>query len=60
MLNRKAIAVKEKHPLARAKKHSVLVSLSQADYRQASIESKVTKQTVAAWIADLVNTSTQP
>ena len=60
MLHKKAIAVKGDHPLAIAKKHSVLVSLNEADYRQASIESKVTKQTVAAWIADLVNASTLP
>jgi hypothetical protein len=60
MLNRKAKVVKENHPFASAKKHSVIVSLSDADYRQASIESKVTKQTVAAWIAGLVYTSTQP
>jgi hypothetical protein len=60
MINRKPKVVKENHPFASAKKHSVIVSLNDADYRQASIESKVTKQTVAAWIAGLVNTSTQP
>jgi|HubBroStandDraft_5_1064220.scaffolds.fasta_scaffold292259_1 hypothetical protein len=60
MLNRKPKAFKENRPLANAKKHTVIVSLSDADYRQASLESKVTKQTVAAWIANLVNTSTQP
>jgi hypothetical protein len=60
MLNRKANVVKENNPLANAKKHSVIVSLSEADYRQASIAAKTAKQTVAAWIADMVYTSTQP
>jgi hypothetical protein len=60
VLKGKLKVIKENHPLTTDKKHSVVISLSEADYRQASIAAKATKQTVAAWIADMVYTSTQP
>ena len=60
VLNGKSKVIKENPPLAKAKRHSVIVSLSVADFRQASIAAREAKQTVAAWIADMVYTSTQP
>lgn len=60
MLRGKPEVIKENHALAITKKRSVVISLNQADYRQASIAAKSAKQTVAAWIADMVYTSTQP
>jgi len=60
MIIRKAKVVKENHPNANAKKHSITISLSEEDYRQASIAAKTAKQTIAEWIADMVYTSTQP
>jgi hypothetical protein len=60
VLNRKPKAIKVSHSLTTDKKHSVVITLSEADYRQARSAAKTTKQTVAAWIADMVYTSTQP
>ena len=47
-------------PTIKAKKYGVNISLSEADYLRAKAEAKVTKQSVAAWTADMVCTSTQP
>jgi hypothetical protein len=60
VLRGKPKVIKESYALAITKKHSVVISLSEADYRQASIAAKSAKQTVAAWIADMVYTSTRP
>jgi len=60
VLNEKPAALKQINPIGRSKKHSVVISLSEIDYRHASLAAKSTKQTVAAWIADMVYTSTQP
>ena len=59
MLKGKPKVIKDRIP-ASAKKYSIVISLNEADYQQASIEAKKTKQTIAAWIADMVYTSTQP
>ena len=45
--------------VANAERRSVLISLSEADFRQASIAARSTNQTVAGWIAGMVCTSTQ-
>ena len=54
MLSGKLKVIKENRPLANAKKHSVVLSLSEADYRQACIAAKNAKQPLAGWIADIV------
>ena len=59
MLKGKPKVIKDRIP-ASVKKYSIVISLNEADYQQASIEAKKTKQTIAAWIADMVYTSTQP
>jgi len=60
MLNEKPTVLKQINPVGRDKKHSVVISLSETDYRHASLAAKSTRQTVAAWIDDRVYTSTQP
>ena len=60
MLKGKSKVVKENLTLANTKRHSVVVSLSATEFRQATIAARDAKQTVAAWIADMVYTSTQP
>jgi hypothetical protein len=52
--------IKLKQPHREAKRHSVTVSLNESEFRQVSIAAKGANQTVAAWIADMVYTSTQP
>lgn len=56
MLSGKPKVIKENRPLANARKHSVVISLSEADYLQARIAAKNAKQTVAGWIGDMVYT----
>ena len=56
MLSGKLKVIKENHPFASAKKHSVVISLSEADYRQARIAAKNANQTVAGWIGGMVYT----
>lgn len=60
MVDKKDLLVRGSYPVANAKRRSILISLSTADYRRACVAARSTKQTVAAWIADMVNTSTQP
>jgi hypothetical protein len=60
VLNGKPKVIKVNRPRAIAKKHSVIVPLGATEFRQASIAAKDAKQTVEAWIADMVYTSTQP
>jgi hypothetical protein len=60
MRNAESKLLKLKQPHREAKKYNVIVSLNQSEFRQASIAAKGAKQTVAAWIADMVCTSTQP
>jgi hypothetical protein len=60
VLSGKSKVIKEDQPVVNAKRHSVVVSLSATEFRQASIAAREAKQTVAAWIADMVYTSTQP
>ena len=61
MLNGKPKLIKkENHSVVSIKKHSVIVSLSATEFRQASIAAEDSKQTVAEWIADMVYTTTQP
>lgn len=60
MLHGKSKALKENHPVASAKKRSVVISLSESGYQRAHIAAKSTDQAVAAWIADMVYMSTQP
>ena len=53
-------AAEPKQTAGTAPKRRVTVSLNEEEYERAVIAAKIHQQTVEEWIADMVDTATQP